>query len=772
MAKHIINSLTPIDTVALTAFTSIQSTPGVETRHPLSRLIPNNKPQLLSFIDGLFGQAQRLGTVRRDIKAIILAAVEDLKESTTQEMLTYETDRTSHVFLLTSSVRTGDIPTAAECLEKQIKVHIFGVGPLVTFRGRSWNGGWIINWGAPPEDEDILRQESSDSWGKTIPDLPMILDSLRDEMHFGELTNLRVEVNPCEGCNIMEIIGDTAFDKLVPGEKRSIFVKLWVGPYNHASAPGSLVNTPDKIKNGTISPPPLPLCHGECALKQIQDGDDKLVIPEYKRLERQLAATLGDIETQALEVSIIYQHEYFGAESLISTRKNLKIQRFDGDGNWSFTKHLKFTTSSQNSLDTGKDSIEDSICSTNPLLRPESYVNDEGFNGEVEYIRTMLARKVAEMTIGDAEENPREALKALGERCIRGKGVHAIASELEWRVKIQDEEEETERTMKGLTMEFQDLIDCIKQDAQLVHGRDISNNALSLSRPSKMTFGEINSDSVWQEGGVSEHGQFEVGGEKQVADNPTSIATSSRVSSVIIHPPVSSEEHSSPDDSEEEASESVSYDFHSPGPESDMEVQSAGSRHDHDDEAERIWRELTETKMGLRRDVWPGRYRTPTLPSLSKHSKLSSGDLFRERHDKERKVDVDWSLHSPSGVKDKRKERRRRIRKQAIKRRSMNSDGGLRTELVRTQNMDTEMHNGKISELSMPSIIRTENATGVSGISPVFQDGYSTYERPFSSSTSERVETELSYPSRNRDTMKSLITLRNVKETDFSPWAY
>ena len=107
----------------------------------------------------------------------------------------------------------------------------------------------------------------------------------------------------------------------------------------------------------------------------------------------------------------------------------------------------------------------------------------------------------------------------------------------------------------------------------------------------------------------------------------------------------------------------------------------------------------------------------------------------------------------------------------------MNADGGLRAGLIRIQNI---VHNEKISELSTPKLIRTEKvlkAAGVSDASPVFQDGYSTFgtEGPSSSSTSgtsEGVETEFSYQSRNRDTMKSLITLRNVKETDFSPWAY
>lgn len=766
MAKHIINSLTPIDTIALTAFTSIQSVPGVETRHPSARLIPNNKHRLLSFIDGLFGQAQRLGTVRRDIKAIILAAVEDLKE----EMKTSEADRTSHVFLLTSSVRTGDIPTAAECLEKQIKVHIFGVGPLVTSQGRPWNGGWIINWGSPAVNGGIVRQGSSDIGYKTIPDLPVILDSLRDEMRFGELTNFQVEMNPCEGCNIVDTIGDTTFDRLVPGEKRSILVKLWISPYNHTSVLGSLANTPDKTKDNATSSTPLLLCaYGECGT---QDGDGgESVIPEYKRLERQLAATLGDIETRALDVTITYQHEYFGAESLISTRKTLKIQRFDGDGNWSFTKHLKFTMSSRNSLDTEDDSLGNSM---NPLLTPESYANDEGSDGEVEYIRTMLAKKVAEMTIGEAEENPRKALKALEEWCIRGKGVHAIASELEWRVKIQDEEKETERTMKGLTVEFQDLIDCIKQDAQLNHGKDISNNALALSRKNKVTL-DINSNSaVWKGRGIPVPDQLEAKEERKTVDKLTSIGIRSKVSSVIIHPPVSSEEHSSLDNLEEEGSESVSYDLHSHGPESDMEVQPAESRYDNDDEAERIWRELTETRMGLRRDVLPSRYRTPTLPSLSKHSKHNNGDFFRERHDKERKADVDWSFHTPSGVKDKQKERRRRIRKQAIKKRVMNADGGLRAGLIRNQNINVESYNEKISELPMPKLMRVEEvlkAAGVSDVSPVFQET----ESPFSSSTSgtsEGPEIELNYQSRIRDTMESLVTLRNVKETDFSPWAY
>jgi len=776
MAKHLINSLSTIDNVSLTAFTSIQSSPGVETKYPLSRLTQSNKQQLFGFIDGLFGQAERQGTIRRDVKSILMGVIDDLKESTSHEIFD-ESGRTSHLFLLTSSLKHGDIPAgASESPDKRIKVHILGVGPLVTLQERPWKGSWIINL-APSVNEISEGSEILNTLHNRIPTLPHILDSLRHAVNFGELTSIQIGLSPCDGCRIVEVLGDTAFDRLVPGEKRTLFVKLKIGSYNPASAPGTSMNTPDKNKDRQIKLTQRKVSVDKALdLKrtQMSDAYDQGIISEYKLLERQLAATLGDIETRALTVSVSYEHEYFGAETVITTKKVLRVQRYDGDGNWSLSRNPT-TNSSGEVVEENVEDCKGSICSTD-LLIPQEH-SDEHCGEDVEYVRTRLAKKIAEMTIGEAEESPRKALRMVEELGVRGNGVYAVASELEWRVKIQEEEEETERTMKGLAEEIsrkatrQSLVFDNRNNSIFSEGNMINSNLnYTLSREDKL---HLHLSNHYQEPGPSD--AIEIGVNQGVQQKADMAARRPRDSSIIIHPVTLPHMPPSPASQSDESGASDLDKILNPGLEDTTEMQISRRQHDHVDEAGRIWRELAETKMGLRRDIRPGRHRTPTLlPPVPRHSRHNSIDFLKDRHDKERTTDLNWTL------KGKKKERRRRMKKQAMARRSITGEGGLRNGYQASTPVEAVILNpecGADQEAASKTLVgESKRRKDLEPKSTLLHDRYEYNVFVTGAQDVVRVSvgqagSDTNNEQSNRDTMKSLITLRDVKETDFSPWA-
>ena len=404
----------------------------------------------------------------------------------------------------------------------------------------------------------------------------------------------------------------------------------------------------------------------------MSDAYDQGIIPEYKLLERQLAATLGDIETRALTVSVSYEHEYFGAETVITTKKVLKVQRYDGDGNWSLRRNPTINNSGE-VFEGDPEDCKGSIRSTDFLIPPAGQEpSDEHCDGDVEYVRTRLAKKIAEMTIGEAEENPRKALRMVEELGIRGNGVYAVASELEWRVKIQEEEEETERTMKGLAEEVSR-----KATRQLLAFDDRSNSTFSEENmSSNLDCTQSRGNKLhYQEPGSSD--ASEIGVNQGVQQQADIAVRRPRDSSIIIHPVTLQERPSSPASQSDESRTSDLDEAHNPGLEDMPEMQPSRHQHDHVDEAGRIWRELAETKMGLRRDIRPGRHRTPTLlPPTLRHSRHNSLDLLKDRHDT---TDLNWALLTSSRVKGNKKERRRRMKKQVMARRSTTGEGGLRT---------------------------------------------------------------------------------------------
>ena len=748
----------------------------METIYPLSRLTQDNKQQLLGFIDGLFGQAQRQGTVRRDIKAIITTAVDELRECIDYEAPSGH-ERTGHVFLLTSSLRHGDLPQGQTHTSGQgVKVHFLGIGPLTSLHEYPWKGGWVLNLGSPTNQAPVPLEQLHHSLEK-FPALPQVLESLRYGLDFGELTNVQIGLTPCEKCKIVEILGDTVFQRLLPGEKRTILVKLRIGPYNPASAPGSTVNTPDKRK-AKLTPGKESGDRAFENLRKIEVNQERGDVSECKILERQLAATLGDIETKALVVTVNYEHEYFGPDTIILCNKSLKIQRFDGDGNWSLSR----ASASNAGQGHGRqaEAKDPSINLTNSIAMNtgelSSYDEYNEHNEDIEYVRTMLAKKVAEMTIGDAEENPKKALRAVEDWGIRGKGVHAVASELEWRIKIREEEEEAERTMNGLAAEFQ-------RDTNYRAGQKMNIGAGLLGDRLNRGTGDnsiVQRHSIWpnrefsganttiaeSEGDSTEH-------EIQQGDASTARL---RHSSVVIHPIVSTDGNTSPASDSDEADGCTAHPpSHIIGART-LRSQNGRRRQDHGDEAGRIWREMAEGKMGLRRDVKPSRYRRPGTPLMSRHSRHNSLDLLRERHDKERtgKIELDWAL-GPGGVKDKQRDRRRRIRRQAMKRKSMNGDQALKDGVGRKGSIDCVLStNSRIEDPSRRNI-KGKSPDDLSDVTPTSEDCSSEHagqDIPPTPHTLEETDSIASHDHSNRDTLKSLITLRDIKETDFSPWAY
>lgn len=342
------------------------------------------KQQLMDDI-ALLGQNRwGIDPAARDVRAAVLASVKKLK-GMPLNTARYGTHRHAHLFLLTSKLDVGEIELLPEVFFGEIQIHILGIGALFWPRNEMGASGWCLptrTLGPRPIptktkvgkfEDDVVKSE-----GMTVED---IIPLLRKAVDLGALQDLSVELRAGESCSILAVMGDLKYNKILPGEKRTLLVQVQVGdmPY------------PD---------------NDEYDLDGNHEG-----MPRWVILERQLEATLGELKGRLLSVKANYRHSNFSETTIFSTQRDLEISRFAEDSLWRFSP-------------TGNKVVHKE---RSPPLVPV-VVED--------YVKNVLIQRVASM-----HSSPSRALRAVKEiassSTSRGLNIDEVSRELVYRDKVE-----------------------------------------------------------------------------------------------------------------------------------------------------------------------------------------------------------------------------------------------------------------------------------------------------------------------------------------------
>lgn len=342
------------------------------------------KQQLIDDI-ALLGQDKwNTDPAARDVRAAVLASVKKLK-GMPLNTVRYGTHRHAHLFLLTSKLDVGEIELLPEVFFGEIQIHIVGIGALFWPRNEMGASGWCLptrTLGPRPTptktkvgkfEDDVVKSK-----GLRVEE---IIPILRKAVDLGALQDLNIELRAGENCNILAVMGDLKYNKILPGEKRSLLVQVQVGdvPY------------PD---------------NDEYDLDGNHEG-----MPRWVILERQLEATLGELKGRLLSVKASYRHSNFSETTVFSTQRDLEISRFAEDSLWRFSP-------------TGNKVVHKE---RPPPLTP--IVAED-------YVKNVLIQRVASM-----HSSPSRALRAVKEiassSISRGLNIDEVSRELVYREKVE-----------------------------------------------------------------------------------------------------------------------------------------------------------------------------------------------------------------------------------------------------------------------------------------------------------------------------------------------
>lgn len=342
------------------------------------------KQQLIDDI-ALLGQNKwNTDPAARNVRDAVLASVKKLK-GMPLNTVRYGSHRHAHLFLLTSKLDAGEIELLPEVFFGEIQIHIVGIGALFWPRNEMGASGWCLptrTLGPRPTptktkvgkfEDDVVKSE-----GLRVEE---IIPLLRKAVDLGALQDLNIELRAGENCKILAVMGDLKYNKILPGEKRSLLVQVQVGdvPY------------PD---------------NDEYDLDGNHEG-----MPRWVILERQLEATLGELKGRLLSVKASYRNSNFSETTVFSTQRDLEISRFTEDSLWRFSP-------------TGNKVVHKE---RSPLLTP--IVAED-------YVKNVLIQRVASM-----HSSPSRALRAVKEiassSISRGLNIDEVSRELVYRDKVE-----------------------------------------------------------------------------------------------------------------------------------------------------------------------------------------------------------------------------------------------------------------------------------------------------------------------------------------------
>lgn len=343
------------------------------------------KQQLMDDIALLAQNKRDIDPATRNVRAAVLASVKKLK-GMPLNTARYGTHRHAHLFLLTSKLDVGEIELLPEVFFGEIQIHIIGIGALFWPRNEMGASGWCLPTrvlGTRPtptkmkmrklEDDDVIKSESMT--------IEQIIPLLRKAVDLGALQDLNVELQAGENCNILAVMGDLKYDKILPGEKRTLLVQVQIED----------MAMPD---------------NDEYDLDGNHEG-----MPRWVILERQLEATLGELKGRLLSVKASYRHSNFSETTVFFTQRDLEISRFAEDSLWRFSPTGNKITHKEKS----------------PPLTP---ITAE------DYVKNVLIQRVASM-----HSSPSRALRAVKEiassSLSRGLNIDEVSRELVYRDKVE-----------------------------------------------------------------------------------------------------------------------------------------------------------------------------------------------------------------------------------------------------------------------------------------------------------------------------------------------
>lgn len=404
-AKRIVEAMeTSRDRVAVMTFPA-ESTTGSQhvkpdTVHVLNSSGSVAKRQLMDDIASLGQNKWGIDPASRNVRAAVQASVRKLK-GMPLDTARYGTHRHAHLFLLTSKLDNGEIELLPEVFFGEIQLHIIGIGVLFWPRNEMGASGWCIptgTLGPRPTLSKRIVQQPEDALAKTkteTADIDEIIRLLRTAVDLGALHQLVIELDAGENCSIRAVMGDLRYEKLLPGEKRTLLVQIQVGDM------------------------PIPDISNQYDL----DGNHE-TMPRWVILERQLEATLGELKGRLLTVRAKYYHANFPETVTFVTERKVDISRFAEDSLWRFSP-------------TGNKLVDkEESPPTSPVLAED-------------YVKKVLIQRVASM-----HSSPSRALKAVQEISSgaksRGIDLLEISTELTYRQKVEQKFKEASRSSEGV----------------------------------------------------------------------------------------------------------------------------------------------------------------------------------------------------------------------------------------------------------------------------------------------------------------------------------
>ncbi|RPB08495.1 hypothetical protein P167DRAFT_494005 [Morchella conica CCBAS932] len=375
------------DRVAVMTFPSGSSITGIATVRPDTVQVLNSsgsvaKKQLVDDIAALTQNKWCSDPVSRNVRSAIQASITKLK-GMPLDTTRYGTRRHAHLFLLTARLDDGEIELVPEVFFGEIQIHVIGIGPLFWPRSEMGASGWCVptaSLGPRPNLED-KRLSTYKGGGKEVKKeikVEEMIRLLRTAVDLGILYDIVIDLIPGENCAVRAVMGEVRFPKFLPGEKRTLLVQVHIGD----------ITLPDIVN----------CCEDE-------------VLPRWLHLERQLEATLGELQTRLLTVRATYRHTNFSESTSFFTERHVEVSRFTEDSLWRFSP-------------TGNKLVDKQ---ESPPISPMT---------AKDFVKKVLIQRVASM-----HSNPTQAIKAVQEITngtpTWGIDLTDISRELEYRERVE-----------------------------------------------------------------------------------------------------------------------------------------------------------------------------------------------------------------------------------------------------------------------------------------------------------------------------------------------
>lgn len=387
-ARKLVEAMeTSRDRVAVMTFPSGSSITGIATVRPDTVQVLNSsgsvaKKQLIDDITALTQNKWCSDPVSRNVRSAIQAAITKLK-GMPLDTTRYGTRRHAHLFLLTARLDDGEIELVPEVFFGEIQIHVIGIGPLFWPRSEMGASGWCVPTaplGPRPnlEDKGLSTCKEKGKEVKKEIKVEEIIRLLRSAVDLGILYDVVIDLFPGENCAVRAVMGEVQFPKFLPGEKRTLLVQVHIGD----------ITLPDIVN----------CCEDE-------------VLPRWFHLERQLEATLGELQTRLLTVRATYRHTNFSESTSFFTERHVEVSRFTEDSLWRFSP-------------TGNKLVDKQ---ESPPISPIT---------AKDFVKKVLIQRVASM-----HSNPTQAIKAVQEITNRtptwGIDLTDISRELEYRERVE-----------------------------------------------------------------------------------------------------------------------------------------------------------------------------------------------------------------------------------------------------------------------------------------------------------------------------------------------